>query len=24
VDKFVHVSETFGDNASLADILAAL
>jgi peroxiredoxin len=24
VDKFIHVSETFGDNASVADILAAL
>jgi len=24
VDRFVHVSETFGDNASAADILAAI
>ena len=24
VDRFVHVSETFGDNASPADILAAI
>jgi peroxiredoxin len=24
VDKFIHVSETFGDNTSVADILAAL
>jgi hypothetical protein len=24
VDKFIHVSETFGDNASIADIVAAL
>jgi hypothetical protein len=24
VDKFVHVSETFGDNAAMADLLAAI
>ena len=24
VDKFVHISETFGDNAAMADLLAAL
>jgi len=24
VDKFVHVSETFGDNAAIADLLAAI
>ena len=24
VDKFIHVSETFGDNAAIADLLAAI
>jgi len=24
VDKFAHISETFGDNAAIADLLAAL
>jgi hypothetical protein len=24
VDKFVHVSETFGDNAAISDLLKAI